>query len=83
MPYVLISTGGVVLALTLLGSGACLLQHHNMMVKNGMTSYKQDLVRRKDKVKARKADTKPPAIKYNVILPSPRVNFLHFKTEYV
>jgi len=65
MPYVLISTGGVVLALTVLGSGACLLQHHNMMVKNGMTSYKQDLVRRKDKVKARKADTKPPAIKLN------------------
>ena len=63
MPYVLISTGGVVLGLTVLGTGACLLQHHNMMVKNGMTRYKQDLVRRKDKVKARKADNKPAAAK--------------------
>ena len=63
MPYVLISTGGVVLSLTLLASGACLLQHHNMMLKNGMTRYKQDLVRRKDKVKARKADYKPSSLK--------------------
>ena len=59
MPYVLISTGGVFLTLTVLGTGACLLQHHSMMVKHGMTRYNNDLVRRKDKVKARKADNKP------------------------
>ena len=27
-----------------------IFQHHNMMVKNGMTRYNCDLVRRKDKV---------------------------------
>ena len=59
MPYVLISAGGVFLTLTLLGTGACLIQHHSMMVKHGMTRYNNDLVRRKDKVKARKADNKP------------------------
>ena len=59
MPYVLISTGGVCLTLTILGTGACLVQHHSMMVKHGMTRYNSDLVRRKDKVKARKADKKP------------------------
>ena len=32
-----------------LGLNNC-LQHHNMMVKNGMTRYNCDLVRRKDKV---------------------------------
>ena len=32
-----------------LGHNNC-LQHHNMMVKNGMTRYNCDLVRRKDKV---------------------------------
>ena len=32
-----------------LGLNYC-LQHHNMMVKNGMTRYNCDLVRRKDKV---------------------------------
>ena len=31
-----------------------------MMMKNGMTRYNNDLVRRKDKVKARKADNKTP-----------------------
>lgn len=56
LPYVLFTTGGVVLSLTLVASAACLFQHHNMMVKNGMTRYNCDLVRRKDKVKARKAD---------------------------
>ena len=55
MPYVLISAGGVFLTLTVLGSGLCLIQHHNMMVKHGMTRYNNDLVRRKDKAKARKA----------------------------
>jgi len=56
LPYVLFTTGGVVLTITLVASAACLFQHHNMMVKNGMTRYNCDLVRRKDKVKARKAE---------------------------
>ena len=58
LPYVLVGTGGSVLTLTALATGACLLQHHNMMVKHGMTRYNRDLVRRKDKVKARMADSK-------------------------
>jgi len=56
LPYVLFTTGGVVLTLTLVASAACLFQHHNMLLKNGMTRYNCDLVRRKDKVKARKAE---------------------------
>jgi hypothetical protein len=31
LPYVLFSTGGVVLALTLAGSAACLMQHVKVM----------------------------------------------------
>ena len=54
------------LVLIFLVSTACLVQHHNMMVHNGMTRYKNDLVRRKDKVKARKADAKTP-IKYKIL----------------
>jgi hypothetical protein len=37
-----------------------LLLPASMMVQNGMTRYNNDLVRRKDKVKARKADNKTP-----------------------
>ena len=61
LPYVLVGTGGSMLVLIFLVSTACLSQHHNMMVQNGMTRYKNDLVRRKDKVKARKADNKIPS----------------------
>ncbi|XP_023326438.1 uncharacterized protein LOC111699905 isoform X2 [Eurytemora carolleeae] len=56
LPYVLFSTGGVVLTLTLLGSAACFIQHHKVMSRNDMVRFNNDLVRRKDKVKARKAD---------------------------
>ena len=58
LPYVMFSTGGVVLCLTLVGSSVCVYQHHHMMSTHGMTRYKQDLVRRKDKVKARNAENK-------------------------
>jgi hypothetical protein len=60
LPYVLIGTGGAMLTLLFFVTTACLFQHHSMMVQNGMTRYKNDLVRRKDKVKARKADNKTP-----------------------
>jgi hypothetical protein len=63
LPYVLVGTGGAMLTVIFLVSTACLSQHQSMMVQNGMTRYKNDLVRRKDKVKARKADNKTP-IKY-------------------
>jgi len=56
LPYVLFSTGGVVLTLTLLASVSCLVQHHKVMTRNDMVRFNNDLVRRKDKVKARKAD---------------------------
>ena len=52
------TTGGVVVTVTLLGSSVCLYRHHRMMAGNGMTRYRQDLVRRKDKVKARAAENK-------------------------
>jgi len=72
LPYVLFTTGGVVLSLTLVASAACLFQHHNMMVKNGMTRYNCDLVRRKDKVKARKADLHPtPSAPSTISQPTP------------
>ena len=58
LPYAMFTTGGVVVSLTLLGSSVCVYHHHRMMANNGMTSYKQDLVRRKDKVKARAAENK-------------------------
>jgi hypothetical protein len=60
IPYVLVGSGFSMLAVIFLVSTACLYQHHSMMVQNGMTRYKNDLVRRKDKVKARKADNKTP-----------------------
>ena len=68
MPFVLISGGGVFLTLAILGTGFCLIQHHSMMVKHGMTRYNNDLVRRKDKVKARKAEDKP-LNEYKIISP--------------
>ena len=58
LPYVMFSTGGVVLGLTAVLSSLCVYQHHHMMSTQGMTRYKQDLVRRKDKVKARNAENK-------------------------
>ena len=58
LPYAMFTTGGVVVSLTLLASSVCVYHHHRMMANNGMTSYKQDLVRRKDKVKARNAENK-------------------------
>ena len=58
LPYAMFTTGGVVVSLALLGSSVCVYHHHRMMANNGMTSYKQDLVRRKDKVKARAAENK-------------------------
>ena len=60
LPYVQVGTGGAMLTLLFFVTTACLYQHHNMMVHNGMTRYKNDLVRRKDKVKSRKADNKTP-----------------------
>jgi len=64
LPYVLISTGGVVLSMTLLGSVACFIQHHKVMTRNDMVRFNNDLVRRKDKVKARKADqSSKPGVK--------------------
>ena len=58
LPYAMFTTGGAVLTLTLLGSSVCLYRHHRMMANNGMTRYRQDLVRRKDKGKARAAENK-------------------------
>ena len=58
LPYAMFTTGGLVVSLVLLGSSLCVYHHHRMMANNGMTSYKQDLVRRKDKVKARAAENK-------------------------
>merc|ERR1719195_1494922 len=58
LPYVMASPGGVVLSLVVAASSACVYQHHHMISQHGMTRYKQDLVRRKDKVKARNAENK-------------------------
>ena len=58
LPYVMFSTGSLVLSLTLVASLVCMYQHHHSMSSQGMTRYKQDLVRRKDKVKARNAENK-------------------------
>ena len=58
LPYIMCSTGALVLAVVLAGTTVCLYQHHSRMASQGMTRYNQDLVRRKDKVKARKAENK-------------------------
>ena len=54
----MVSTGSLVLGLVVMASSACVWQHHVRMSDSGMTRYKQDLVRRKDKVKARAFENK-------------------------
>ena len=58
LPYIMVTTGSLVLGLVALASSACVWQHHSRMADTGMTRYKQDLVRRKDKVKARNFENK-------------------------